>query len=98
MKGGIVSVHNVLITLLITASTHIETQNNRIRRLLLNKKEIEELVIGVERKGYTLVSTAIYWKGNKLKLAIHLAKGKNKGDKLETEKNRDWERVTSRKL
>ena len=98
VKGGEVFVHNMLITPLITASTHVEPQNNRIRKLLLNKKEIEQLSIGVERKGFTLVSTALYWKGNKLKLAIHLAKGKDKGDKRDTEKARDWAKQKGRIL
>ncbi len=79
-----------------TASTHIHPDPTRTRKLLLNKRELAKLVGHVERQGYTLVPLALYWKGNKIKAKIALAKGKKAYDKRETTKDRDWERSRSR--
>ena len=46
----------------------------------------------MERDGYTLIPTACYWKGNKVKLEIALAKGKQAHDKRQASKDRDWQR------
>ena len=85
-----------LITPLQTASTHIEPDPQRTRKLLLHLKELSKLVGSVERKGYTLVPLKLYWKGNKVKLEIGLAKGKKLHDKRATEKDRDWKRQKER--
>ena len=79
-----------------TASTHIHPDPTRTRKLLLNKRELAKLVGHVERQGYTLVPLALYWKGNKIKAKIALAKGKKAYDKRETTKDRDWDRSRSR--
>jgi len=50
----------------------------------------------VERKGYTMVPTALYWKHGKVKIEIGLAKGKQMHDKRATEKDRDWKRDKAR--
>ncbi|MGK7295398.1 MAG: SsrA-binding protein, partial [Candidatus Wenzhouxiangella sp. M2_3B_020] len=52
----------------------------------------------VERKGYTLIPTAMYWKKGKVKVEIALAKGKKQHDKRRTEKERDWQREKNRIL
>ena len=79
-----------------TASTHIHPDPSRTRKLLLKKRELAKLVGHVERQGYTLVPLALYWKGNKIKIKIALAKGKKAYDKREATKDRDWERSRSR--
>lgn len=89
---------SVVITPLETASTHIHPQPNRIRKLLLNRDEINKLIGAVERKGYTLVATAMYWKHGRAKLEIALAKGKKEHDKRASEKDRDWKREKARML
>lgn len=76
---------------LISASTHVITEDRRSRKLLLHRKEIDQLVGAVERKGYTLVPTAMYWKGNKVKVEVGLARGKQEHDKRDTAKQRDWQ-------
>ncbi|KGI78195.1 SsrA-binding protein SmpB [Oleiagrimonas soli] len=81
---------------LISASTHVLANDRRTRKLLLNRHEIDELIGAVERKGYTLVPTAMYWKQNHVKVEIGLAKGKKAHDKRETEKERDWNREKQR--
>ena len=68
----------------------------RTRRLLLHRRELDRLVGLVERKGFTLIPTAMYWKRGKVKVEIALARGKQTHDKRRTEKDRDWERQKQR--
>lgn len=91
MKGEAFLV-GCLITPLHTASTHKSTDPTRLRKLLLHSNELSRLVGAVERKGFTIVPTAMYWKNNRAKLEISLAKGKQDHDKRATEKDRDWQR------
>jgi SsrA-binding protein len=86
------------ITPLSTASTHVDANPKRLRKLLLNRREIDRLTGLVERKGYTLVALELYWSKNRVKLAIGLAKGKKQHDKRDSEKDRDWQRDRSRVL
>jgi SsrA-binding protein len=72
--------------------------DRRTRKLLLHKQEIDQLIGAVERKGYTLVPIAMYWKGNKVKVEIGLARGKQEHDKRNTEKERDWQREKQRTM
>lgn len=83
---------------LISASTHVIANDRRTRKLLLHREEIDTLIGAVERKGYTLIPMALYWKGNKVKVEIGLAKGKQAHDKRETEKERDWQREKQRTM
>jgi len=84
------------ITPLNTASTHVTADPRRIRKLLLNRREIDRLTGLVDRKGYTLVALELYWAKNRAKLAVGLAKGKKQHDKRDSEKDRDWERDKAR--
>ena len=81
-----------------TASTHINPDPTRLRKLLLHRDELAKLIGAVERKGYSLIPTAMYWKNGRAKLEIALAKGKQLHDKRATEKERDWQRQKSRIL
>jgi SsrA-binding protein len=83
---------------LIHASTHVVPEERRSRKLLLHRDEIDELVGRVQRDGFTLVLTALYWKGNKVKAEIALARGKQNHDKREASKERDWQREKQRTL
>jgi SsrA-binding protein len=85
-----------LITPLLTASTHIHPDATRTRKLLLHREELSKLIGAVERKGYTLIPLAMYWKHGRAKLEIGLAKGKKEHDKRATEKDRDWQREKQR--
>lgn len=98
IKKGEAWVSGMLITPLKTASTHIKPEPTRPRKLLLHRKEIDKLLGLIDRKGYTLVATAMYWSHGKAKLEIGLAKGKQAHDKRATEKDRDWKREKSRIL
>jgi SsrA-binding protein len=81
-----------------TVSTHFVAEPKRVRKLLLNRREIDRLTGLVERKGYTLIALELYWKKNRVKVAVGLAKGKKQHDKRDTEKDRDWQRDKSRAL
>ncbi|MBA2652806.1 MAG: SsrA-binding protein SmpB [Tatlockia sp.] len=81
-----------------TAAVHLTPDPNRTRKLLLNRKELNQLIGSVERQGYTLVPLSLYWKNNRVKIKIALAKGKKTHDKRATIKDRDWQRDKSRIL
>jgi SsrA-binding protein len=98
VKGGELWLFGAQITPLISASTHVVADDRRTRKLLLHRHEIDKLVGYVEREGYTLIPTAMYWKKNKVKLEIALAKGKQAHDKREASKERDWQREKQRTL
>lgn len=80
------------------ASTHVTPNPTRTRKLLLNHRELTKLFAATERKGYTVVPTALYWKKSRVKMEIGMAKGKKQHDKRETEKKRDWSREKQRIL
>lgn len=79
-----------------TASTHDRPDSIRTRKLLLNRRELSQLIGSVERQGYTLVPLSLYWKRNRVKIKIALAKGKKMHDKRTATKDRDWQRDRSR--
>ena len=66
------------------------------RKLLFNKKEISKLIGKVNREGYTLIPTKMYFKKGKAKIEIAVAKGKKHFDKRQTKKKRDWDRDKAR--
>ncbi len=72
--------------------------SKRTRRLLLNKKEIQELEKSGETKGLTLVPLSLYSKGARVKLSLAVARGKKKFDKRETIKKRDTDREIRREM
>ena len=98
IKNGEAWLFGATITPLLTASTHVEHDPTRTRKLLLHYSEITKLIGSVERKGYTLVPLNLYWKNNRVKLEIGLAKGKKLHDKRATEKDRDWQRQKQRSM
>ena len=74
------------------ASTHVNPDPVRTRKLLLNRDEIKKLVGKIEQRGYTLVPLNLHFKGGFVKLEIGLAKGKKQHDKRDAEKEKDWKR------
>ena len=66
------------------------------RKLLLNRKEINKLIGKVNKEGFTLVPTKMYFKKGKAKIQIAVAKGKKHFDKRHTKKTRDWNRDKAR--
>ena len=66
------------------------------RKLLLNKKEINKLIGKMQRDGYTIIPTKMYFKKGKAKIELAIAKGKKQFDKRIAKKNRDWSREKAR--
>ena len=66
------------------------------RKLLLNKREINKLIGKINREGFTLIPTKIYFKKGKAKIEIAVAKGKKQYDKRQVKKTKDWQRDRAR--
>tara|TARA_B100002052_G_scaffold81365_1_gene74621 strand:+ start:457 stop:927 length:471 start_codon:yes stop_codon:yes gene_type:complete len=66
------------------------------RKLLLNKREINKLIGKINKEGFTIVPTKMYFKKGKAKIEIAVAKGKKNFDKRQTKKTRDWNRDKAR--
>jgi SsrA-binding protein len=79
-----------------TASTHINPDPVRTRKLLLHAEEISRLIGKAERAGYTLVPLDLHYTRSRIKLEIGLAKGKKQHDKRDAEKEKDWQREKQR--
>ncbi|MBB71028.1 MAG: SsrA-binding protein [Legionellales bacterium] len=86
------------ITPLASASTHINPNPTRTRKLLLHRQELDKLIGSVERKGFALIPLKLYWKKNRVKLELALAKGKKLHDKRADLKEKDWQREQQRGL
>ncbi|MCP5076335.1 MAG: SsrA-binding protein SmpB [Rhodobacteraceae bacterium] len=84
---------------LYTQAKNFGHEERRRRKLLVSKRELAKLSQSKSRKGMTLVPLKMYFnEKGKAKLLLGVAKGKNKGDKRDTEKSRDWQRQKSRLL
>ena len=81
-----------------TASTHIDPDPLRSRKLLLNRREINKLIAARDREGYTIVPVDLHWFHNRVKIQIAIAKGKKQHDKREAAKKHDWDREKRRLL
>ena len=73
-------------------SSYNDHDPKRNRKLLLNKKEINKLMGRINREGFTLIPTQLYFKKGKAKIEIAVAKGKKQYDKREVRKRKDWQR------
>ncbi|KKQ23375.1 MAG: SsrA-binding protein [Candidatus Staskawiczbacteria bacterium RIFCSPLOWO2_12_FULL_37_15] len=72
--------------------------DERAKKLLLNKKEINYLIGKTKTKGFSLIPLKIYENNGRIKIEFGLAKGKRKYDKKEKIKKRDIEREINREL
>jgi SsrA-binding protein len=98
VKGGELYVIGCQINPLKTASTHVNPDAVRTKKLLMHKDEIRRLIGKVEQKGYTLVPLNLHWKAGKVKCEIALAKGKAEHDKRDTIKDREGKREVERAM
>jgi SsrA-binding protein len=81
-----------------TASTHINPDPTRTRKLLLNADEIRKLIGKVERAGYALVPLDLHYSKGRIKLEMGLAKGKRQFEKRADQQDKEWKREQSRLL
>ena len=98
IRGGELYLLGCHISPLPTASTHVNPDPVRTRKLLLHAEEIGKLIGKVERAGFTLVPLDMHFVRGRIKLEIGLAKGKKQHDKREAEKEKDWQREKHRLL
>jgi SsrA-binding protein len=98
LRAGEAWLLGATITPLTSASTHVVADPQRTRKLLLHARELAQIFAATQQKGYACIATALYWKGNKVKCEIGLAKGKKQHDKRATERERDWQRQKQRIL
>ena len=81
-----------------TASTHVNPDITRTRKLLLHKEQIEKLIVKIDQKGYTLVPVNLHWKNGRVKCEIALARGKAEHDKRNTIQDREGKREVERAM
>ena len=98
IKNGEMWLVGAHISPLPSASTHVNADPRRTRKLLAHRREIDRLVGLVDRKGYTLVALSAYWSRGRAKLKVGIARGKKAHDKRATIKERDWKRDQARML
>jgi SsrA-binding protein len=96
LRDGELHLIGCRINALRSASTHVQPEADRTKKLLMKKDEIRRLTGKVEQRGFTLVPLDLHFKGGLVKASIALAKGKAQHDKRDTEKKRDWEREKGR--
>lgn len=95
-KDGEAFLFGATIQPLLTSSTHVNPDNIRTRKLLLNRREIDKLFGAINQKGFACVPLSCYWNKSFVKCQIALAKGKKLHDKRKTEQDRDWKRDKER--
>ena len=83
---------------LLAASTHVNADPVRTRKLLLNAAEIRKLVGAITQRGYALIPLDLHYNRGRIKLEIGLARGKQKHDKRADERDREWQREKQRLL
>ena len=98
IRRGEVFLFGAHISPLPTASTHINPDPVRTRKLLLNAEEIKKLIGKVERACYTLIPLNLHYQRGRIKCEIGLAKGKKQHDKRDTERSRDADREIAKAL
>jgi len=98
VRDGEIFLLNAHITPLKTASTHIQPEPTRTRKLLLRAEEIRKLIGKVERAGYSLVPLDLHYAKGRIKLEFGLAKGKRQFEKRAAESEKDWKRQQQRLL
>ncbi len=96
IRDGEVFLFGAHISPLATASTHVNPDPVRTRKLLLKAEEIKRLIGKVERAGYTLLPLNLHYQRGRIKCEIGLAKGKKQHDKRDTERSKDAEREIAR--
>lgn len=96
LRDGEAFISGVTITPLNAASTHVVADPTRVRKLLLNRREIDKLLGAVNRDGETIVALSMYWKASWVKIKIGTARGKKLHDKRADSKSRDWQRDKQR--
>jgi SsrA-binding protein len=94
-QNGEVFAYNLMIPQYAFGNIHNHAEQ-RVKKLLLNRKEISDIYHQMKAKNLTLVVTMIYFKDSKVKVEIALGRGKKLHDKRDSEQKRDVERSLRR--
>lgn len=95
-KRGELFLLGAQISPLASASSHVDPNPDRPRKLLLHRREVNQVIAGLGQKQQTCVCVRLYWKAGKVKANIAMARGKKKYDKRATSRDRDWARTQRR--
>ncbi|RIX49619.1 MAG: SsrA-binding protein SmpB [Rhodocyclales bacterium GT-UBC] len=98
IKNGEIYLLGMHITPLPTASTHVNPDPTRTRKLLLHSAEIMKLIGKVERAGYALIPLDLHYTRGRIKLEVGLAKGKKQHDKRQDQAEKDSKREAERAM
>jgi len=98
IKDGALYLFGSHISPLLNASTHINPDPVRTRKLLLHQREIDKLIGKAQRAGFTIMPLDLHYKGSLIKINIGLAKGKKEHDKRATEKEREHKREAAQAM
>ncbi len=98
VKNGELLLIGAHVSPLSTASTHVQADPVRTRKLLMHREEINRLIGKVERAGFTLTPINLHYTSGRIKLEIGLAKGKKQHDKRATLRDREAQREQQRAL
>ena len=98
IRNGEIFLIGMHITPLSTASTHVNPDPVRTRKLLLHSNEIGKLIGKVERAGFTLVPLDLHFSRGRIKLDIGLAKGKKQHDKRADQHEKEHKREAERAM
>ncbi len=95
-EGGELFLYNAYIPEYLQAN-RFNHSPRRPRKLLLHRKEIHKLIVGIQREGMTVVPLKLYFNDRGIaKLELALAKGRKLHDKRQVERKRDWDRQKAR--
>jgi SsrA-binding protein len=98
VKDGALWLIGAHISPLLSASTHVQPDPMRTRKVLMHAEEIRRLIGKVEQRGFTLVPLDLHYAKGRIKLALALAKGKLRHDKRASEREKEWQREKTRIL
>lgn len=90
LRDGEAFLQGLTITPLASASSHVVADPQRLRRLLLHRREIARVFSATQQKGYTCVALDLHWKDRHVKCEIALAKGRKQYDKRAQARDEDW--------
>ncbi len=95
-EGGELFLYNAYIPEYLQAN-RFNHSPRRPRKLLLHRREIHKLIVGIQREGMTVVPLKLYFNDRGIaKLELALAKGRKLHDKRQVERKRDWDRQKAR--
>ncbi|MDD3267207.1 MAG: SsrA-binding protein SmpB [Burkholderiales bacterium] len=98
IKNGEVWLLGFTVNPMNSASTHVNPDSTRLKKLLLHRREIDRLIGKVEQKGFSIIALNLHYSKGKVKADIALAKGKKLHDKRTTERDQESKREAAKAL